>query len=63
MGAHGTLEEALASVSSFAEADARNERSLVKKAKKDGGKSDAKKASKKAHNKERHRDSKKVRLS
>lgn len=64
MGAHGTLEEALANVSSFAEADARNERAMTKSDRKHGSKdkdrnADAKKASKKAHKKERRCDSKK----
>lgn len=65
MGAHGTLEEALANVSSFTEADAKNERALSKGDKKRSSKDkdkkiDAKKASKKALKKERRRDSKKV---
>lgn len=54
MGAHGTLEEALANVSSYAEADAQNE--LVLKRSKDGKaskKSSAKKSSKKAHKADR----------
>jgi hypothetical protein len=66
MGAHGTLEEALANVSSFATADAQNELDL--KGSKDGKsrkKSSAKKSSKKAHKAERKHeqsDKKKVQL-
>ena len=66
MGAHGTLEEALANVSSYAAADAQNE--LVLKGSRDGKasrKSSAKKSSKKAHKAERKHeqsDKKKVLL-
>ena len=57
MGAHGTLEEALANVNSFAEADAQNELELkgVKEGK-GSKKSAAKKSSKKAHKADRKRD-------
>ena len=64
MGAHGTLEEALANVSSYA-ADAQNE--LVLKGSEDGKasrKSSEKKSSKKAHKADRKQeqsDKKKVR--
>ena len=63
MGAHGTLEEALASVSSFAEADAQNE--LALRGSKDGKrsrKSSKKKSSKKADRKHEQIDRKKVQV-
>jgi hypothetical protein len=66
MGAHGTLEEALANVSSFATADAQNELDLKgSKEGKSGKKSGVKKSSKKAHKADRKHeqsDKKKVQL-
>lgn len=58
MGAHGTLEDALANVQSFAAADASNERSIAKKDRKRGSKDD-KKAFKKGSHKTEHRSGKK----
>jgi len=60
MGAHGTLEDALANVQSFAAADASNEWSIARKDRKRGSKDDKKAFKKGSHKKEHYSGKKKV---